>query len=131
VVLTFAGIIVAMSGEKLWWLTNPVIRYIGKISYSCYLVHFAALGITLRLFGIHLTNEMQSFDTGHAFSNLLLFGKIGIVVLCLTVIFSTLTLHLIENPGIALGKKLMKKINFISEKQKWEWANNAPPPTAK
>jgi peptidoglycan/LPS O-acetylase OafA/YrhL len=91
-----------------------VIRYIGKISYSCYLVHFAALGITLRLFGIHLTSDMQSFDTGHAFSNLLLFGKIWIVALGLTVIFSTLTLHLIENPGIALGKKLIQRINSLS-----------------
>jgi peptidoglycan/LPS O-acetylase OafA/YrhL len=114
VVLAFVGIIVAMSGEKLWWLTNPVIRYIGKISYSCYLVHFAALGITLKLFGIHLTGEMTSLDTGHPFSNLLLFGKIWMVALCLTVILSTLTLHLIENPGIALGKKLIQWINSFS-----------------
>jgi peptidoglycan/LPS O-acetylase OafA/YrhL len=48
VVLTFVGMIVAMSRENLWPLTNPVIRYIGKISYSCYLTHFAALGITFR-----------------------------------------------------------------------------------
>lgn len=111
VVLTFAGIIISMSGEKLWGLTNSVFRYIGKISYSCYLVHFAALGITLRLFGIHLTNEMKSFDVGHPSSNLLLFGKIFIVALCLTVVISTLTLHLIENPGIALGKKLIQRID--------------------
>jgi peptidoglycan/LPS O-acetylase OafA/YrhL len=114
VVLTFAGVIVAMSGEKLWWLTNPIIRYIGKISYSCYLVHFAALGITLRLFGIHLTNELPSFDTGHPFFNMLLFCKVFAVALCLTVIISTLTLHLIENPGIALGKKLIQRINSLS-----------------
>ena len=114
--LAFVGIIIALSGETLWWLTNPVIRYIGKISYSCYLVHFAALGITLRLFGIRLTNEFQSFDTGHPFSNLLLFGKIFTVALVLTVAISTLTLHLIENPGIALGKKLIQRINSFSSK---------------
>jgi peptidoglycan/LPS O-acetylase OafA/YrhL len=114
VVLTFVGIIVSISGEKLWWVTNPVIRYIGKISYSCYLVHFAALGITLRLFGIHLTNEMQSFDMNNSFFNLLLFGKIWVVALGLTVVLSTLTLHLIENPGIALGKKLIQRINSWS-----------------
>lgn len=113
VVLAFVGIIVAISGERLWWVTNSVIRYIGKISYSCYLVHFAALGMTLKFFGIHLTSEMQSFDTGHHFSNLLLFGKVFAVALCLTLVFSTLTLHLIENPGIALGKKLIQRINSL------------------
>jgi peptidoglycan/LPS O-acetylase OafA/YrhL len=118
VVLTFGGIIISMSGEKLWWLTNPVIRYIGKISYSCYLVHFAALGITLRFFGIHLTNEMQSFDTGHSLANFLLFAKVFAVALGLTVVISTFTLHLIENPGIALGKRLIQRINSRSENLK-------------
>ena len=112
--LTFVGIIIAMSGEKLWWLTNPVIRYVGKISYSCYLVHFAALGITLKMFGIHLTDDFQSFDAGSPAANFLLFCKIFAVALALTALVSTLTLHLIENPGIALGKKLIKWINSSS-----------------
>jgi peptidoglycan/LPS O-acetylase OafA/YrhL len=31
--------------------------------------------------------------------------------LVLTVIFSTITYHLVENPGIALGKSVIRKIN--------------------
>jgi peptidoglycan/LPS O-acetylase OafA/YrhL len=48
VVFGMAGSILALSGGSLNWLVNPVIRYIGRISYSCYLVHFAAMGTTLR-----------------------------------------------------------------------------------
>ena len=79
VVLTLAGIIIAISGGQLPFLVNPFICYIGKISYSCYLVHFAALGITLKLLGI-----------------------------------STITLRLVENPGIALGRKIIQRLNSSS-----------------
>jgi len=114
IVSAMAGIIIAMSGQVLRWLVNFFICYIGRISYSCYLVHFAALGVTLRLFGIHLTNEMQSFNAGGSFSNLFLFVKIWVVALGLTAVISTITLHLIENPGIALGRKLIDWITSLS-----------------
>jgi peptidoglycan/LPS O-acetylase OafA/YrhL len=114
IVLTLAGIIISISGGRLSWLVNPAICYIGKISYSCYLVHGAALGITLKLLGIHLTADLTYFDTGHSFSNLLLFGKIIIIALILTVVISTITLHFIENPGIALGRKIIQRISALS-----------------
>jgi peptidoglycan/LPS O-acetylase OafA/YrhL len=114
IVLTLAAIIIVISGGSLPWLVNPPICYIGKISYSCYLVHGAALGITLKLLGIHLTADSTFFDTGHSLSNLLLFAKIIIITLILTVSISTLTLHLIENPGIALGRKIIHRISVSS-----------------
>jgi peptidoglycan/LPS O-acetylase OafA/YrhL len=114
VVLTLAGIIIAISGGQLPFLVNPFICYIGKISYSCYLVHFAALGITLKLLGIHLTADLTFLDTGHSFSNLLLFAKIITITLILTVIISTITLRLVENPGIALGRKIIQRLNSSS-----------------
>lgn len=114
IVLTLGGIIVVISGGSLPWLINPVICYIGKISYSCYLVHFAALGVTLKLLDIHLTAEATLFDAGHSFLNFLLFAKIFTVTLILTALVSTGTLHLIENPGIALGRKIINRISAWS-----------------
>jgi peptidoglycan/LPS O-acetylase OafA/YrhL len=110
VVLAFAGCILAISRGSLSWIVNPVICYIGRISYSCYLVHFAALGVTLRLLGLHITQYSPVIDTGHALGNLLLLFKIVTLALILTAAVATLTLQLIENPGIALGKKLLARI---------------------
>lgn len=110
IVLSFCGCVVAMSGGSIPWLINPALRYLGKISYSCYLVHFAALGLTLRLFGIHLTAGSTFFETGHSLSNLLLFCSIFASTLLLTVMISTVTLHLIETPGIGLGRRLIEWI---------------------
>ena len=103
-----------MSGAALRWLVNPYICYVGKISYSCYLVHFAALGITLKLLGIHLTGDLPFFDAGNSLFNFFLFFKIIVIALALTVIISTITLHLIENPGIALGRKIIQRITARS-----------------
>jgi len=106
-----AGSILALSGGSLKWLVNPAVRYIGRISFSCYLVHFAALGLTLKLLGIHLTSELTTVDTGHPAGNLWLFLKITSITLALTVPAATITLHAIENPGIALGRKLLARID--------------------
>lgn len=115
IVFALAGIIVSMSGGALRWLANRGICYIGKISYSCYLVHFAALGIVLRLLGIHLTDTARFFDAGKPALNFAWFLAIFAIALGLTVIIATATLHLIENPGISLGRKLIRRIAALSE----------------
>ena len=117
VIFGLAGAVLSISGGSLNWLVNPAIRYIGKISYSCYLVHFAALGVTLKLLGIHLTAETGYASTGHSLGNLYLFFKILAIALTLTVIIATITLHTIENPGIALGRRLLSKITAFRERQ--------------
>ncbi len=114
IVFALAAMILAMSGGALRWLINPWTRYLGKISFSGYLMHFAALGITLRLFGIHLTGASQAMDAGSSAANLLLFLKLLAVSLGLTVIISTITYHLIEKPGIALGRKLIQWLTVLS-----------------
>jgi peptidoglycan/LPS O-acetylase OafA/YrhL len=113
--LGLGGSILALSGGTLSWFVNPVIRYIGRISYSCYLVHFAALGMTLKLLGVHLTAGLPSIDTGHSAGNLWLFVKISTITLGLTVPIATITLHTIENPGIALGRRLLARISASRE----------------
>ena len=114
IVLCLAGIIISISGGQMPWIVNPVICYIGKISYSCYLVHFAVLYSTIRLLGVPVTMDFPLYDSGHTLTNSWFFVKVFSLTLCFTAIVSTLTLHLIENPGIALGKKLIRWITAKS-----------------
>jgi len=110
IVLALAGIILAISGGSVPGIVNPVICYIGKISYSCYLVHFAVLYSTIRLLGVPVTMDFPLYDSGHALTNLWFFVKVFSLTLFFTAIVSTLTLHLVENPGIRLGKQLIRLI---------------------
>lgn len=85
------------------WLVNAPIRYLGKISYSAYLWHFAILG------GItHLA--LGGFDPlgllvgPHGFAFFLGFFPL---VIALTAIFSTLTYQIVELPMIGVGNRLI------------------------
>jgi peptidoglycan/LPS O-acetylase OafA/YrhL len=117
VVSVLTILIVTLSAGKVPLIVNPVICYIGKISYSCYLVHFAALGIALKILGVNLTADQRFHDGGSSFSNLLLFLKIFCIGLLLTIPIATITLHLIENPGIKLGRRLLDWITRAEAKE--------------
>jgi peptidoglycan/LPS O-acetylase OafA/YrhL len=108
---TMAALIFSISAGAVPLIINRVICYIGKISYSCYLVHFAALGCTLKILGITETAQHRNYDTGHPLTNFILFATIFSIGLILTIPIATLTLHLIENPGIELGRRILKRVN--------------------
>jgi len=78
--------------------TNPVSRFLGRISYSVYLLHFFCLLLALRL-------AMAVAQWGQ--------GVTAALVVTLTVGLSVgagwLSLVLVELPGIALGKMLVAK----------------------
>lgn len=90
---------VALSKYNFKLIVNPVIEYIGTISFSMYLVHFAVFQ--------WLTNL-----------NFIDYSANGIVNYCarfligtaLTVIISSVTYYLIEIPFQKLGKKLIDKM---------------------
>ena len=67
----------ALSGRSIRWLQFSALRYIGTISYSMYLVHLGAL----ELVGRHVAG-----------------GAKVIVAFSLTVLYATLSWHLIERP---------------------------------
>jgi peptidoglycan/LPS O-acetylase OafA/YrhL len=50
--------------------------------------------------------------------NLCLFLEVISITLVLSVLIATITLHLVENPGIALGKKLLLRINASRQRQR-------------
>ena len=110
-ILTLAGLIIALSGQVFSKLIKPWICYIGKISYSCYLVHFFALGTILKLLGISLSAVSPNYDAGGPIANLFLFIEIIVLALLLTVAVSTATLYLVEKPGIKLGKYVIRWIS--------------------
>lgn len=113
IVLTMVALIIALSGVSTRWLVNPLIGGLGKISFSCYLVHFAALGMTLKWFahGRALTEASPALDAGGPLANSLQFLRLLLVALLLTVVFATATYHLVEKPGIELGRRIIRRIN--------------------
>jgi peptidoglycan/LPS O-acetylase OafA/YrhL len=113
IVLTFAAGIVALSGAGMRLLVNPFICGLGKISFSCYLVHFAALGLALKWFGHGqvLTEASPSLDAGSPAANLFLYLRLLSAALFLTVLIAALTYRFVEKPGIELGRRLIQRIN--------------------
>lgn len=114
IILTLGGIVISMSGGVLRWLVTSPLCYVGRISYSCYLIQFAALGIALKLLGIHLTADAAIFEAGSRGLNFVAFSKIVLIALPLTVSLASVTMHVIENPGIALGRRVIKRISALT-----------------
>lgn len=75
---------------------NPLV-YIGKISYSCYIFHFAVLRLVSP---ISDNADIKIFLAKYAFC------------LILTIIISTLSYRYIEQPGISLGRALLRQIKL-------------------
>ncbi|EZP77633.1 acyltransferase [Parageobacillus genomosp. 1] len=82
-------------------LVNPVFIFLGKISYSLYLMHLIVSALIF---------EHSLF--GHAIKNIYLLMAISLIISLIT---STITYYLVEKPFIKLGKNLVKKITTTSK----------------
>lgn len=82
------------------WLVNPVTRYVGKVSFSAYLSHFAVLDLV----EWGLLGHWPAF-TSHRPE--VQFAALLATCAALTVLVSTLTYRLIEVPGQDLGRALI------------------------
>lgn len=89
----------ALSKFQFIAIVNPAINYIGKISFSMYLVHFAVLHwlTQFNLINYH-ENPIINYSTRF------------FVVTVLTVIVSTLFYQIIEIPFQNIGKKVINKL---------------------
>ena len=110
VVMGIGVMVVFASGAK-GWLVNPAICFIGKLSYSCYIVHFAVLEVVRRMLGIQLSAERPFYDGSSKVINLAICAAIVGVGLVATIGIATITLHLVEKPGIAWGRRLIKRMS--------------------
>ena len=79
-------------------VNNLVARYIGKVSYSVYLLHMIVLGQVAAAF--HASSVSPGNLSALAFA---------VAVLAASVVASTVTFYLIEEPGKAVGRWLTAK----------------------
>jgi peptidoglycan/LPS O-acetylase OafA/YrhL len=95
--ITFIAIGFALSRKEFKILVNPASVYIGKISYSMYIVHFAILHwlTQLNLINLMPSNSIANYCLRFVF------------VLILSTFFATITYHLVEVPFQKLGAKLV------------------------
>jgi peptidoglycan/LPS O-acetylase OafA/YrhL len=89
---------IAISRYKNILFVNPIIIYIGKISFSIYLTHFAILSLLSKF------NFIDYVNTG-----ILNYIIRFCIVVCIAIILSTITYHFIEVPFQNIGKRIIKK----------------------
>ncbi len=98
-----AYFVVFMSRYSPKVLVNKVTTYIGKVSYSVYLIHFAAIALIS-----HFTKDY--FKDGGEITFLFSF----LLLVVVTVFISSLTYKYIEKPMIIKGNKLIDRISLKS-----------------
>lgn len=88
--LAFLLFAYGLSMRPLRILVNPATIYLGRISYSCYLVHFAVLPLVV----------------GHAG-----FIMTYLLTVVLTMLISIVTYNLVEIPGMKLGNMFISRVH--------------------
>jgi peptidoglycan/LPS O-acetylase OafA/YrhL len=82
-------------------LVNGITTFIGRLSFSIYLVHFIVVDTMTSLFTkYHITLD-----------GTLGFVSAYLLILIISIIISYITHRLIETPGISLGKRIIKKLS--------------------
>jgi peptidoglycan/LPS O-acetylase OafA/YrhL len=94
--LLFAAVAITMGLGAGGYLVNPVIRHIGKVSFSAYLIHFSLLG--------PVTALAHSLGVEGAWG---LAVVLPALVLATTII-ATVTFLSIEQPAINFGRRVVK-----------------------
>ena len=95
---------VALSRYRFPLLVNPLITFIGKISFSMYLIHFAILH------WLAYYNFVDFFAHG-----VLNYAARLLLVIGLTAIVSSITYKLIEAPFQNIGKNIIKRLEKKEE----------------
>ena len=89
------------------WIVNAPIRYLGKISFSTYLLHFAVLD-SLEWFASVGIKPLDAMDSNRG---LLFWLEFFIFLVLVTVALSTVTYNLVERPTISFGNGFLKKFS--------------------
>lgn len=97
----FSLFILCLAKFPTWIIVNFFSTYLGKISFSCYLLHMAIINI---LINIHLVNILNIFLS----NSILCFIISYICLILLTTFFSHFTYKFIELSGINYGKRVVK-----------------------
>lgn len=92
-----------LSKKDFWIFVNPITTYIGKVSYSMYLVHFAILYWLTRLKLVDLVpaNPILNYCVRY------------LCVLVLSTVISTVFYNIIEVPFQRLGARLIRRTGKV------------------
>ena len=91
-----------LSKGYLRFVSNSMIQYIGKISFSLYLVHFVVIGWLIKF-------QLIDFTSHYLVNYLIRF----VVLLLFSMLISMLTYRFIEVPFQRLGSRFIKKISNV------------------
>ena len=95
-----ASVIASAKSQRI--LSLPILRYLGKISYSIYLIHFAVLINTTPL----LLHQLNASDDAFLFAWWLGF----VATIACSVCLAALSYRFVEVPSMALGKRLGRTV---------------------
>jgi peptidoglycan/LPS O-acetylase OafA/YrhL len=109
--LVFLVLLYMLSHYKIKLLVNTATVGLGKISYSCYLVHFAVL---YGLLHIGIIDFVGGNDLFHALLN---FSIRLVLVLTVTGLIATIFYRLVELPMQKVGKRLIKYMETTARKE--------------
>ncbi|MBO1080779.1 acyltransferase family protein [Roseomonas haemaphysalidis] len=84
-------------------LVNRAAAAMGAVSFSAYLLHFAVLHVVGLLPGLFMTRSA-------GVAAIAAYGLSFVACVALTFLLSKLSYHLIEQPGVALGKRLIARL---------------------
>lgn len=91
--------LVSAAPQFVGW-NNRALQYLGKISFSLYLVHFSAIQVVLHFQILEgISRPVLRFFTGFT------------LVTLIAVIFSSFTYAFIEKPGMSLGKWVVDRLD--------------------
>ena len=100
--LVFVILLLVLTRHEIKWIANSVTAYIGKVSFSIYLVHFAVL------YWLERFSALDVIRTTGLASSLANFAFRYTVVLAGTIAVSHFTYHYIEVVFQKLGKRFIK-----------------------
>jgi peptidoglycan/LPS O-acetylase OafA/YrhL len=90
------------ANEKVYLFRSRVLRFLGDISYSLYLLHFVVLCTVVKLF------TLLQWASGTSVSIYVLAVLATCVTSTITIILAWLSYVYVEEPGIKLGKRLLR-----------------------
>jgi peptidoglycan/LPS O-acetylase OafA/YrhL len=99
--IAFLMLGVALSKFRFKLIVNPIMQYIGKISFSMYLFHFSV---------IHWLTNLHFIE--YSTNGLLNYVARFSLVTCLTVLISSFLYRAIEIPFQKIGKKIIDKLEL-------------------
>jgi peptidoglycan/LPS O-acetylase OafA/YrhL len=95
-------ILLFMAFKNMPFIGGALLRKIGQVSFSIYILHF--------LFVWNLSRHIAHFLQGYGWNGVLILIVCVFVSLIFSIILAMLTEKYIEKPGINLGKRIIEKI---------------------